>query len=678
MKMQKNNISLQKKPSIFEHKNFNSTKLARGLGALAIAVVIVIYSYNYFNNTFPYSEGWFVNYVELVKRGQFPYRDFFYYLPPLNLLIDYIFWKLSFGYLLIFRAWYLLERIVLYILVYRLLCKFFDWKKASLACCFAAVLCTADDFDFFGDYNQNVALLTVIIIYFAVGFAQEKKVKKKIKNLFFAGMILGMMMLTKQTIFIACIAIFFPLLVLFCAKEHDRNFISYFLSTIIGTLIPIIVCAVILSANGALIACIDQLFSSADGKGSIFDILVTYLLMTLKHWHIWIFALIMFGVYWLEFIIKPNINQKKVYIFIGIVAAIFVKFEMGTMETITSFLKSFENILGIFIISIVPFLIMCVIYLFARQYYSHKVMIYTLLFAVILQCSAVMFVPSMYYAIYDIGIYSLISQYFNNTIFYFLIIYFIVLLVNKIKNKELIQNQNEIIMIAGGGLALNYATTMAAGLENIASNSMRISLPLVLVIIFSSNLKKDSISRWLKYLISIICVIGIMACIAQKSITAYPWWGMKDSPKEEKTYTVDIPALKGIYFSEIDKEMYEEITSIIDKNTDEDAIIFGYPYIKIYNILCERYNNYSVPVFWYDVVGDKYVDILIKELNKQLPDIVLWYDIPNALETHEEIYRNGKPLEQRKIVSMFDEILPKKYKYLGTYNDISVYKLKEK
>lgn len=62
---------------------------------------------------------------------------------------------------------------------------------------------------------------------------------------------------------------------------------------------------------------------------------------------------------------------------------------------------------------------------------------------------------------------------------------FIYLIIQNVRKKKVIEKQNEIIMIAAGGLALNYATTMAAGLTTMASNSMRISLPLVLSIIFS-------------------------------------------------------------------------------------------------------------------------------------------------------------------------------------------------
>ena len=145
----------------------------------------------------------------------------------------------------------------------------------------------------------------------------------------------------------------------------------------------------------------------------------------------------------------------------------------------------------------------------------------------------------------------------------------------------------------------------------------------------------------------------------------------------EKTYTVDIPELKGITFSKDDKDMYERITQLIKENSNEDDIIFGYPYIKIFNILCHRYETNFVPVMWYDVVGDQYVELTIQEFEKKLPEIVLWKEIPGAMEAHENIYRNGQPLVQRKLEKMFQKILPKKYELLDTVNGISVYKLKQ-
>lgn len=86
--------------------------------------------------------------------------------------------------------------------------------------------------------------------------------------------------------------------------------------------------------------------------------------------------------------------------------------------------------------------------------------------------------------------------------------------------------------------------------------------------------------------------------------------------------------------------------------------------------------NTFVPVLFYDVVDDKYVQEEKELLKEKLPDIVVWKDIPNCKEVHEREFRDGKPLEQRKIENMFDEILPMQYELIGEFGDVSVYKIK--
>lgn len=62
----------------------------------ASLLLIVFFSNWYFVNKFiPIQEGWFQYYSLLVKKGFIPYRDFFYFLPPIPLVISNII--LSFG-----------------------------------------------------------------------------------------------------------------------------------------------------------------------------------------------------------------------------------------------------------------------------------------------------------------------------------------------------------------------------------------------------------------------------------------------------------------------------------------------------------------------------------------------------------------------------------------------------
>ena len=55
---------------------------------ILLLTAVLAYHALYFNSVLPELEGWGVYYAELFDRGQMPYRDFAYYLPPLNLLID--------------------------------------------------------------------------------------------------------------------------------------------------------------------------------------------------------------------------------------------------------------------------------------------------------------------------------------------------------------------------------------------------------------------------------------------------------------------------------------------------------------------------------------------------------------------------------------------------------------
>ena len=57
---------------------------------VALALFTVFYNFLWFNKAFSLSEGWSKVYVELIDSGKVPYKDFYYFLPPLNLLLDYI------------------------------------------------------------------------------------------------------------------------------------------------------------------------------------------------------------------------------------------------------------------------------------------------------------------------------------------------------------------------------------------------------------------------------------------------------------------------------------------------------------------------------------------------------------------------------------------------------------
>ena len=88
---------------------------------ILLVLFIIAFNFIWLNKAYPMAEGWAEIYSGLLDNGKIPYKDFYYYLPPLNLLIDYIIWKLSFGFIIIYRLWRLLERIAIIGIIYKIL-----------------------------------------------------------------------------------------------------------------------------------------------------------------------------------------------------------------------------------------------------------------------------------------------------------------------------------------------------------------------------------------------------------------------------------------------------------------------------------------------------------------------------------------------------------------------------
>ena len=128
-----------------------------------LAVLTIVYNFVWIDKTFIMAEGWSEFYAGLLERGKIPYRDFYYYMPPLNLVVDYILWKMSFGYFFIYRIWRLAERILIIELMYKLISEKVRSEIALTGCFIAVIMVSANVYDVGGDYNQTNQLLIVIL-----------------------------------------------------------------------------------------------------------------------------------------------------------------------------------------------------------------------------------------------------------------------------------------------------------------------------------------------------------------------------------------------------------------------------------------------------------------------------------------------------------------------------------
>ncbi len=667
--------------------------------ALLLVVIMLMYSSIYFNSTFPVSEGWNINYAELVLHGKMPYTDFYYYLPPLNLAVDIIFWSLSFGSLFVYRAWWLLQRIVIFEMVFFLLCRYFKSSSAFLGCALGSILATASVYDLFGDYNQTVALLSIILIYCATGFAKTELIKKKCKYMVYAGCIIALLFLNKQTIFLSTILVYFGILCIVSVLTKDKYFFRYLLSASIGFFAVIIPVVIFMAYNGMLVPFVEQVFLNTGGKGDLSVIVFEKLFSKL-------FLIVPWMLCGLLLLAVKTSNKNEIsfsngrYVFVIFLIAL-TTICFNAVQDITNGIQITWEFQAIIFVGAIPLIVVTVMRLMhmgpSRLYTNNAIFLSTIFFSAFtlivgyLKDSSLareifyankndIFIPSdKTYVMKTLNNSSDVFELVTNT-FYFLVFCFILaqllMYITKYKNSAAESDNRQILWITCGAFAPLYASLMASGGE-IGFHATMIAIPFILCKAFSLVLKDKLLETAMRSATLVLCTVLCFICISQKFVAPYTWWGSTESaPKSEKIYSTDIPALNGFTFTETAKNDFESITRLILENTNEDDVVYGFPYLKIFNVLTERYQyDTFVPVMFYDVVDDKYVQHENELLKENLPDILLIQNIPNCMDAHESIFRNGEPLVQRQTLAYFESVIPKKYQHLGTFGDISVYKL---
>lgn len=650
---------------------------------LLLCVAAFLYHTLYFNSILPVSEGWGIYYVELLDRGQIPYRDFAYYLPPLNLLIDWVFWKLSFGYMLAFRGWYLLQRIVIAFLLYKLMTKWFAPRISWIVVLTGVCLGSSSVYDLCGDYNQTQTMFIVLLAYLVAGFLEQdgegsKAFRRRMGLLFVSGVFLSLMTLLKQSLGLAAVLFSFLFLVIYCTVFHDKNFFWYCAVTAAGAVIPLGMFAVVLAASGATIPFLEQFFGAAGAKGGTGTILLNMFKIAEVH-SLQLFCLFLLVLFTGQRLLTHGGKYHK-WIFLlalcSLVLSLYISYNYH-------FKEAAKTLLTFFSLDVILALLMLLSVFF---YYCHRkpslqkivdwnyTLPFMAYFCGILLCVYINYeyaFTEFYYRseLYD-PVTSLINQlcrYINvGFVAYYLVIY-------KTENRYLYAKS--ILALALCGLIDIGAANAASGGDPIP-REMFTSAPILVALLFSFKLPKWEKAK--NYAVCLLCVFICMLCMLQKYTGAYSWWGTDHLEQlDARTESVEVDALAGFRLSEQKKTEYEEIVRIIEENGNEDSTVWGFPHVKIFNILTNHYNVMDpVPVLFYDVCSDEMADKELGWLRESLPDFVIWCDIPYCLDVHENTFRNGERLGQREIVKWFNKEAARSYNLVGQAGNLFVYQLK--
>lgn len=648
-----------------------------------MCIFSLAYSSLYMFNVHPFTEGWGVYFVELLERGQVPYRDFYYYLPPLNLAIEWILWKLSFGSMFVFRVWYLLQRILMMCLLYNLMTKWFAPRYAWLACLTGVCLRAAVVWDMGGDYNQTQTLFVILLMYAVVWFLEkdadiEKKTWREYKYIFLAGMLISLMVLLKQSMGLSALLLSFLFLVGYCVVFKDKAFGWYCLATAAGAVIPLGICTGILAANGALVPFCEQFFGVAGAKGGLFVILFGGIKMVLANKQ----QILLFVSCLLTLWSFMRLAKKKIplWVFIGqvlILMLLFNTFSVAIGQSVSLIKES--TTLSVLLVGL-----FCLygIFIWKHQapllrHFSKTNSLWLTVFLflgmfVILRTN----VNGLTAVLYNrTSLFSEIPNYFVYFTFYTAILC-LVAGFGYYACKQKLLYPKAVMFLFVGGLIDAYANMMNAS-NMIFATTLFVIAPVCIVVLFEIKLPRWEYTKNLA-----ICILCILICgisMTQKYTTAYTWWGAEYSSElSERTEPVDVDGLEGFRLSAQKKLEYEQIVKIINENGTEDSTVWGFPHVKVFNILTNHYNvEDPVPVLFYDVCPDDAAIIEYEWLKENYPDFVIWCDLPGCIETHEYYFRNSEALGQREIVNWFAQIKDTAYIKVGQVGNLFVYQIND-
>src|ERR1044072_9191046 len=143
------------------HSSSPSTPRIMLLGSMAIALFTTAFALLWWNKYLGITnDGWHFFHAQRIVNGEMPYRDFYLFIPPLHPLRIAAEISLFGNYLIVPQIFGLLERIILFIVLFIWLCRFFPVKYSLVGVMTGAVL-------YLSDYSESLSSLHHEAVFWA-------------------------------------------------------------------------------------------------------------------------------------------------------------------------------------------------------------------------------------------------------------------------------------------------------------------------------------------------------------------------------------------------------------------------------------------------------------------------------------------------------------------------------
>lgn len=654
-----------------------------------VCLLTAVFSLLYIDRFAPDTMGWQRLNAMMMENGQVPYRDFYNYIPPGSIFRTIWTYALVGGSFLGYRLISLLERVVLFALMFIILRRYFNEKYVWIACVTSAILYASTSFDQFGDYNQTSKLYVLVAAYFGILFFENRE--KRIKSHIFiviSGIFLGLVLIYKHSTGGVAVAAFAVFLAVFCIVDKNKNWWKFFLEALSGFLLPVFVCCGVLYFNGALNPMLEQIMGSGSAKGSTGQIMFRFWNNIFGDEFIFIgvslsLLIVCFSLLQLKW--KNEFKRNLLIVGTAGVTFAFIHFVLVSYSTywgsiLTS--ASSTNLIYIFEITLFATVILLLL--------GNKMKIHDLnesSLSPYLACSLAAVIFFAYYLVFRYNPNKII-EFFNNSHFEeskadlpvyasYLVITALILAITYFFLKKKSNKLYGFILFLLAGFVTAFEAGMATGTKGLTYAAFCIIGPIAICILFDIITPCKLIKNTL---ILAFCLFLISGIAVQKIAEPYDWWGWKSQPiTDEANFKIDADDLFGFQLSHREKTVYDEVSKLINENSNENDYILSFPHINLFNIITDRaYIPTLTSVFFFDVCPDAVALDSLVTIKKHPPKIIVWYNGSEDFWTYNEnAFRNGKPSGQREILNWYNDVKDTQYIEIGKIYNLSIYRIND-
>lgn len=258
--------------------------LLRTLPYIGSAVIIACYMLLTINRYLPVQDGWFQYYSMLLVKGQYPYKDFFYYMTPGYLYFFKLQYAIFGSDFLYYRIYGVFERVAIAWLMLGLLSKYFSRYDCFLAVTFGFFAYAGFNLDYPDSYYQTVFLIFMLSTALLYSVLHAKSAGLTYFYVILLGVSNSFLFLFKQSTGVVCLFVFsIYLVVSIWDKSKIRE--TYAVIGIYLLSMFFILGGVIfwLHIHDALPQFFHQVFGSSSAKGSPFAILTNGVIRSISH-----------------------------------------------------------------------------------------------------------------------------------------------------------------------------------------------------------------------------------------------------------------------------------------------------------------------------------------------------------------------------------------------------------